>query len=52
MTEYTEELYKLNTRSGHLEDEIEQVTRHVNGLRLSIQDEISLIKLQSVVEAY
>ena len=36
VTEYTEEFYKLNIRSEHSEDEIEQVARYVNGLRSSI----------------
>lgn len=52
MKEYTEALYKLNIRSEHVGDEVEQVARYLNGLRMSIQDELSLIKLQSVEEAY
>lgn len=52
VTEYTKEFYKLNIRFGHSKDEIEQVARYMNGLKFSIQDEISLIKLQSVEEAY
>lgn len=48
MKEYTEAFYKLNIRFRHIDDEVEQVARYSNGLRVSIQYELSLIKLQSV----
>ena len=40
--EYTEELYKVNIRSGHVEDTHERVSRYVNGLIFDIQYELSL----------
>ena len=50
--EYTEEFYKVNIRSGHIEDTPERVARYVNGLRFDIQDELSLLSLRSIEEAY
>ena len=50
--EYTKEFYKVNIRSGHMEDTLERVSRYVNGLRFDIQDELSLLSLRSVEEAY
>ena len=31
--EYTEEFYKVNTRSRHMEDTPEKVARYIKGLR-------------------
>ena len=39
--EYTEELYRLSIRIGHVEDDLGKTARYVNGLRYEIQDEIS-----------
>ena len=50
--EYTEELYRLDIRSGHVEDDVEKIERYINGLRSRSQDEISFVKLESVEEAY
>ena len=50
--EYIEEFYKVNIKSGHIEDTPERVARYVNGLRSDIQDELSLLSLRSVEEAY
>ena len=50
--EYMEELYRLDIRSRHVDDDVEKTTRHLNGLRSRIQDEISFVKLESVEEAY
>ena len=50
--EYTEEFYKLSIRSGHVEDDLEKVARYINGLRYEIQDEISLLNLTSIEDAY
>ena len=35
-----------------MDDEVERVSRYINGLRSRIQDEISFLKLESVEEAY
>ncbi|KAH9322623.1 hypothetical protein KI387_017262, partial [Taxus chinensis] len=50
--EYTEEFYRLTIRLGHIEDDAEKVARYLNGLRLTIQDEIDILMPKSVEEAY
>jgi hypothetical protein len=50
--EYTEEFYRLNIRAGHVEDDAEKVSRYINGIRYEIQDEISLLTLRTVEDAY
>jgi len=50
--EYTKEFYRLSIRTGHVEDDLEKVARYVNGLRYEIQDEISLLNLKSIEDAY
>ena len=50
--EYTEEFYILSIRTWHVEDDLEKVARYVNGLRYEIQDEISLLSLKTIEDAY
>ena len=50
--DYTKEFYRLDIRFGHVDDEIEKVSRYLNGLRFGIQDEMSFVKVDSVEEAY
>jgi hypothetical protein len=50
--EYTEEFYKLNIRAGHMENDEEKVFRYINGLRYEIQDEIRMIIMRTVEDAY
>jgi hypothetical protein len=50
--EYTEEFYKINIRAGHRESDDEKVARYMNGLRYDIQDEMSMMSLQNVEDAY
>lgn len=50
--EYSEEFYKVNLRVGYMEDTSEKTTRYVNGLRLEILDEISILSLKNIQEAY
>ena len=50
--EYTEEFYRLDIRSRHMDDDVEKIARYINGLRCGIQDEISFVKLESIEEAY
>ena len=52
MKEYTKEFYRLDIKSGHMDDDVEKSIRYINGLRSGIQDEISFVKLESVEEAY
>ena len=41
--EYTEEFYRVLIRTDHVEANKEKVTHYLNGLRSSIQDELSLV---------
>ena len=50
--EYTEEFYQVLIRTGHAEADKEKVARYINGLRPSIQEELSLVQIMSIVEAY
>ena len=50
--DYTNEFYRLDIRSRYVDNEVEKIARHLNGLRSRIQDEISFVKLESVEEAY
>jgi hypothetical protein len=50
--EYTEEFYRLNIRAGHRESDEEKVARYMNGLRYDIQDEMSMMTIRMVEDAY
>eukprot|EP00253_Pinus_taeda_P002171 PITA_02171 len=50
--EYTKEFYKVSIRAGQTQDTDEKVARYVNGLRMDIQDEISILSPKTVEEAY
>eukprot|EP00253_Pinus_taeda_P008213 PITA_08213 len=50
--EYTEEFYRVNLRARYTEGTTERTTRYVNGLRLDILDEISILSLNNTEEAY
>eukprot|EP00253_Pinus_taeda_P016668 PITA_16668 len=50
--EYTKEFYHVNLRAGYTEDTPEKTTRYVNGLRMEVLDEISILSPQSVEEAF
>jgi uncharacterized protein YjbK len=50
--EYTEEFYRLNIRAGHRESDDEKVERYLNGLRYDIQDELSMVTIRTVEDAY
>ena len=36
MKEYTEEFYRLDIRSGHMDDDVEKIARYINRLRSRI----------------
>ena len=42
----------MNIISGHIEDSPNKVSRYANILRFDIQDELSLLSLRSIEEAY
>eukprot|EP00253_Pinus_taeda_P003119 PITA_03119 len=50
--EYTKEFYKVSIRAGEVQNTDERVARYMNGLRMDIQDEISLLSPKIVEEAY
>ena len=50
--EYTEEFYRVLIRTGHAEVDKEKVACYINGLRPSIQEELSLVQIMSIEEAY
>jgi uncharacterized protein YjbK len=50
--EYTEEFYKLNIRTGQREKDEEKVSKYINGPRYEIQDEISMMSVRTVEDAY
>jgi hypothetical protein len=50
--EYTEEFYRLNIGVGHRESNDEKVARYMNGLRYEIQDEMSMVTIRTVEDAY
>ena len=52
MREYTEEFYKVNLRAGYIEDTSEKTTRYINGLRMDIQEEMSMLSPSVMEEAY
>ena len=50
--EYTKEFYRVLIRTGHAEVDKEKVAHYINGLRLSIQEELNLVWITSIEEAY
>jgi hypothetical protein len=50
--EYTEEFYRLNIRASHCENDDEKVVRYMNGLIYDIQDEMSMVTIRNVEDAY
>jgi uncharacterized protein YjbK len=50
--EHTEEFYRLNIRPSHQESDDEKVARYMNGLRYDIQDEMSMVTIRTVEDAY
>ena len=50
--EYTEEFYRLNIQACHRESDDENVARYLNGLRYDIQDELSMVTIRTIEDAY
>lgn len=49
--EYTEEFYRVLIRTSHAEVEKEKVIDYLNGLRPSIEEELSLVRMIGIKEA-
>ena len=52
MKDYTEEFYELTIRFRHRELSKEKVAWYVNGLRFNIHDEVCMLKIDYVKDAY
>jgi hypothetical protein len=52
LKEYMEEFYKLKIRTQQREKDEEKIVRYINGLRYEIQDEISMMSVRIVEDAY
>eukprot|EP00253_Pinus_taeda_P029788 PITA_29788 len=50
--EYTEEFYRVNLHAGYTDETPEKTARYVNGLRMEILDEISILSPRSIEEAF
>jgi Icc-related predicted phosphoesterase len=50
--EYSEEFYKMNIRVGHRESDDENFSRYLNGLRYDIRDEMSMVTIRTLEDAY
>jgi hypothetical protein len=50
--EITEEFYRMNIRARQKENDYEKTTRYINGLRYEIQEEISMMSVSKVKDAY
>eukprot|EP00253_Pinus_taeda_P013925 PITA_13925 len=50
--EYTEEFYRVNLRAGYTNKTPEKTARYVNGLRMEILDEISILSPRNIEEAF
>eukprot|EP00253_Pinus_taeda_P018878 PITA_18878 len=50
--EYTEEFYRVNLRASYTNDTVEKTARYVNGLRMKILDEISILSPKNIEEAF
>eukprot|EP00253_Pinus_taeda_P030856 PITA_30856 len=50
--EYTEEFYWVNLRAGYTDQTPEKTAQYVNGLRMEILDEISILSPRSIEEAF
>ena len=50
--DYTDEFYKLSMRIEHQENNEQMAARYVNGLKFSIQDELSMHHVNNMEKAY
>ena len=50
--EYTKEFYRVLIRTSHAKDDKEKVAHYLYGLRPSIQEKLSLVRMNNIEEAY
>lgn len=52
LKEYTKEFHKVLIRIGHFEVNKEKVDCYINGLKPSIQEELALVRITPIEDAY
>ncbi|XP_059074949.1 uncharacterized protein LOC131874982 [Cryptomeria japonica] len=52
LQDYTDEFYQLSIQVEHQEFDEQMAARYVNGLKFSIQDELSMHQIDNMEEAY
>ena len=52
VNEYTEEFYRLNIRTGQRDRDEEKVAIYINGMRYEIQDELNMMSVKTMEDAY
>lgn len=52
MKEYTKEFHKILIRTRHLEVTKEKIARYINGLRSRVQEEIEIVRVVTMEDAY
>ena len=50
--EYIEDIYRLNIRTGQRERDEEKVARYINVFRYEIQDELNMMSVRTMEDAY
>lgn len=50
--DYIDEFYKLSIRVEHGETEEQMIARYINGLKISIQDELSMLIINNIKDTY
>jgi hypothetical protein len=50
--EYTKEFYPVLIRTCHFEANKEKFSRYINGLKSSIQEELSIVRMSTIEDAY
>jgi hypothetical protein len=50
--EYIEDFYKLNIRTGQREKDEEKIARYINGMMCEIHDEINMMSVRTMEDAY
>jgi hypothetical protein len=52
MKEYTKEFYRMNITVGQKENDDEKIAKYINGLRCEIKDNINMMPIGTVEDAY
>jgi hypothetical protein len=52
LKEYTKDFYRINITAIHHESDDEKVTEYMNGIRYDIQDDMIMVTIRNVEDAY